>query len=281
MTDAQRAEDGKLQNGVDSLFRKALITMAIEDAGHYNRDQRERIIAAYPEHEREARAHGVPIMGSGRVFNVPEADIRFDPFVFWKMSDRKGEPPWHYRHMVGIDFGINHPFAAVQAAYDADSDRIFIWRSYRIRGQTPIMHAGSLRTWGTWLPVAWPHDGLQRDKGSGLQLAQQYRDQDLNMHEEHATFAEGGVGTEAAVIELLDRMRSDRFKVAAHLGDWWEEFRGYHRKETTGEIVKERDDLMSATLKVVMMLRIAIPEPRAELRGANPPSNNIGYDVFR
>ena len=36
---------------------------------------------------------------------------------------------------------------------------------------------------------------------------------------------------------------------------WFEEFRLYHRKD--GRVVKERDDLMSATRYAVMMLRHA------------------------
>lgn len=72
---------------------------------------------------------------------------------------------------------------------------------------------------------------------------------------ERATFQDGGNGLEAGILELLDRMRTGRFKVASHLNDWWEEFRLYHRKD--GLIVKERDDLMSATRYGVMMLRFA------------------------
>jgi hypothetical protein len=40
---------------------------------------------------------------------------------------------------------------------------------------------------------------------------------------------------------------------AKHLNDWFEEFRPYHRKD--GKVVKEMDDLMSATRYAVMMLR--------------------------
>jgi hypothetical protein len=50
-------------------------------------------------------------------------------------------------------------------------------------------------------------------------------------------------------------MQTNRFKVARHLSDWWDEFRMYHRKD--GIIVKERDDLMSATRYACMMLRFA------------------------
>ena len=55
---------------------------------------------------------------------------------------------------------------------------------------------------------------------------------------------------------LLQRMESDRFKVFATLGDWWEEFRMYHRKE--GKIVPIRDDLMAATRYAAMSLRFAV-----------------------
>jgi hypothetical protein len=39
--------------------------------------------------------------------------------------------------------------------------------------------------------------------------------------------------------------------------DWFSEFRTYHRKD--GRVVKERDDLMSATRYACMMLRHAQP----------------------
>jgi hypothetical protein len=49
--------------------------MTIDDAGHYSPEQRAAIVAAYPEHEREARAKGIPVLGSGRVFPVAEATV--------------------------------------------------------------------------------------------------------------------------------------------------------------------------------------------------------------
>jgi hypothetical protein len=44
--------------------------MTIHDAEHYTDEERERIIESYPEHEREARAKGIPTMGSGRIFQI-------------------------------------------------------------------------------------------------------------------------------------------------------------------------------------------------------------------
>ena len=60
---------------------------------------------------------------------------------------------------------------------------------------------------------------------------------------------------EAGIQDMLIRMEGGRFKVFRHLNDWWDEFRLYHRKD--GKVVKEYDDLMSATRYAVMMLRYA------------------------
>lgn len=222
-----------------------VVGMTIEDALHYTPEERARIVASYPEHEREARAKGIPTMGSGRVFPVPEDRIKVEAFPI----------PAAWPQIGGMDFGWDHPFAAVRMAWDRDNDALYVTACHRVREQTPVLHAGALRAWGDWLLWAWPHDGLQHDKGSGEQLAQQYRAQGLRMLPERATFADGSNGVEAGVIEMLDRMRTGRLKVFSHLADWFEEFRLYHRKD--GLIVKKNDDLLSATRYAMMMRRFA------------------------
>jgi hypothetical protein len=81
------------------------------------------------------------------------------------------------------------------------------------------------------------------------------------MLDEQATHAEGGNGVEAGVMEMLDRMQTGRLKVFENNAEWLEEFRLYHRVD--GKIVKERDDLMSATRYGIMMLRFAVTPPSA------------------
>jgi hypothetical protein len=117
------------------------------------------------------------------------------------------------------------------------------------------MFAAAVRPWGDWLPWSWPHDGLAHDKGSGDQLKALYAAQGLKMLPTRATFTDGTSGVEAGIADLLDRMQTGRFKVFMHLNDWFEEFGLYHRKD--GLIVKENDDLMSATRYALMMIRFA------------------------
>lgn len=228
-----------------------VVSMTIDDVEHYSAAEKATIIASYPAHEREARAKGIPTMGSGRVFPVPEETI--------KVPDRS--IPKHWAQINGLDFGWDHPFAAVNLAWDRDADCLYVTKAYRLKEATPIIHAAAIRPWGEWIPCAWPHDGYQHDKGSGEQLAANYRAQHLNMLAEHATHIEGGFGTEAGIMEMLDRMQTGRLKVFDSNEPWFEEFRLYHRKD--GKIVKERDDLMSATRIGVMMLRFAVSQPSA------------------
>ena len=223
--------------------------MTIGDAEHYSADERAAIVATYPAHERKARAEGIPMLGSGRVFPVDEEAIRVRAF----------EVPAGWAQIGGLDFGWDHPTAAVRLAWDRDADCIYVTASYGVREATPILHAAALKPWGSWLPWAWPHDGLQHDKGSGAALAQQYRDQGLALLPEKASFEEGGNGVEAGIAEILDRMLSGRWKVFDHLEDWFAEFRLYHRQD--GLIVKAQDDRLSASRYAMMMRRYAVVAP--------------------
>lgn len=224
---------------------RSITRMSIDDAGHYSPEARAVIIAGYPAHEREARTRGIPTLGSGRVFPISDEAIEEEAIA----------PGKHWPVIGGLDFGWDHPTAAVKIAWDRDADCIHILNAYRVREQTPVFHAAALLAWGERMPWAWPHDGLQHDKGSGDQLAEQFRKRGLNMLPERAQFDDGSSGLEAGISEMLDRMQTGRWKVAKHLTEWFDEFRLYHRKD--GLIVKERDDLISASRYAMMMLRYA------------------------
>ncbi|HEY6019152.1 MAG TPA: terminase family protein, partial [Candidatus Paceibacterota bacterium] len=57
---------------IDKVQGTHVTSMTIDDVDHYTPEQRAAIIASYPAHEREARAKGIPTMGSGRVFPIDE-----------------------------------------------------------------------------------------------------------------------------------------------------------------------------------------------------------------
>src|SRR6185503_8521983 len=230
---------------IDKVPGTHVTQMTLEDAAHYTREQRAAIIATYPAFERDARTRGIPQLGSGRVFPIDQDELAVAPFSI----------PSHWVQIAGLDFGWDHPSAGVRLAWDRDADCLYVMAAHRAREQTPAMFAAAVRPWGDWLPWAWPHDGLQHDKGSGEQLAAQYRAQGLKMLPMRATFEDGSFGVEAGIAEMFDRMQTGRLKVFAHLNHWFEEFNLYHRQD--GLIVKSGDDLMSATRYAMMMKRKA------------------------
>lgn len=223
---------------------------------------------SYPAHERDARSKGIPTLGSGRIFPVAEESIKVQAFPI---------PP-HWARINGLDFGWDHPTAAVQLAWDRDNDCLYVVQTHRQKEATPLLHAATVKAWGPWVPTAWPHDGLQHDKGSGEQLALQYAKAGLLMLKDRSTFEDGSNGVEAGLMDMLERMQTGRLKVFSHLEDWFGEFRLYHRKD--GKVVKLQDDLMSATRYALMMKRKAITRPvpqRQSGGGWAPLDREVGY----
>jgi phage terminase large subunit-like protein len=248
------------------------VTMTIEDAEHIKPEDREAIIKAYPAHERDARSKGIPMLGEGRIFQYAADSITEAPLEY---------VPLHWTKLWGIDFGIGHPFAAVLSYWDRDNDVIHIAHTIRVSDQLPIMHAAAMKPIGANVPVAWPQDGTARSKSDGKPLHTIYRAQGLLMLGTHATFPDGSNSTEAGILEMSERMATGRLKVAAHLADWFDEFHMYHRKD--GLIVKEHDDIMSATRIAVMAKThgraVALGGQRFKRRGSNI-ARGVDFDPF-
>jgi Bacteriophage terminase large (ATPase) subunit and inactivated derivatives len=230
---------------VDKPAGTAVVFMGIYDAKHYTREQADEIIGSYPEHEREARAYGKPVLGSGAVYPVKESDITVPAFNI----------PDTWPRICGLDLGWDHPTAAVWLAHNLDTDVVYVYDVYARAKQVPAVHASAIKARGAWIPVAWPHDALQAQKDSGKPMRDEYLAEGVAMLPERAQFDDGSIGVEPGVQIILNRMRTGRFKVFEHLEPWLAEYRLYHRKD--GVIVKQMDDVMDATRYAVMSLRFA------------------------
>lgn len=211
--------------------------------GHLTPELVEQLLSVYSPHERDMRTKGIPMFGSGMVFPVHlEEEISVPAF----------ELPAHWPRICGLDFGWDHPTAAVWIAWDRDGDTFYLYDCYKQSKATAVIHADALIQRGANVPVAWPKDGLQSDKGSGIDLASQYRDQGVNMLPDFFRNApkpggddKGTFSIEAGIQEIYQRMENGTFKVFDHMFEWFQEFRAYHRED--GKIIAKNDDLMSAT----------------------------------
>jgi hypothetical protein len=240
---------------------QALLQATWDDAPHMTKDVREQILQALPPHERKMREKGIPQLGSGLVFPIAEDDITCDPI----------DIPTHWPRLCGIDFGWDHPTAAVWITWDRDSDITYVYDCYSMRQEAVPIHASAIKARGKWIPVIWPMDGRQADKGSGKSLTEQYRIEGLNMTREHFTNppsqgekdGSGGVSVEAGIMEMYTRMQTRRLKIFTNQSKLLEELRMYHRKD--GKIVPMYDDIISAMRYCIMSLR------KSRIKDYQPP----------
>lgn len=219
------------------------------DAPHMTAEKRERLLAAYPEHQRDMRTKGVPMLGHGRIYDLSEEFITCDPF----------DIPDHFFVIDGMDFGWDHPQAHIQLVEDRDNDLYYVTRAYKARNQSANDAWGAVKPWAKDVPTAWPHDGLQHEKGrdGGTIQMQHYDGAGFKMLANHAQWATGGNAVEAGIFELNDLMRKGKLKFFKGLRPILDEVLQYHRDEK-GKIVKSNDDCLDSLRYAYMMKRFAV-----------------------
>jgi len=224
-----------------------LLRATWDDAPHLTEETKEALLSEYPPWQRDMRSKGLPLMGAGLIYDIGDDGIKCRPF----------ECPAHWWIIDGMDFGWDHPQAHIQLWWDKDEDTLYLAHAWKKSKALPPEAWSATRAWSRNVPVAWPHDGLQHEKGSGKQQKEYYEDEGFDMLSGHATWEAGGNSVEAGIVELYRMMEEGRFKVFSHITDFFEEKLNYHRDEK-GHIVKTGDDLLDAVRYAYMMRREAV-----------------------
>lgn len=231
--------------GGDGIY---LMTATWDDAPHILLAERRRIENSYPEHERDARVRGVPMLGSGRVFTEPEDNFLYDHVDFDESFAR----------IKGIDFGIDHPAGFCELVWDRDKDIIYLDKDGKKSNMQAEEHAAMINDHNPWVPVAWPHDGTTRDKGSGVELRHEYLKHGVKMLSKSARYKNdvgGGQPIEPIIMHLKARISDGGFRVNRKCTSFREEYRFYHRKD--GIISAKKDDVLKSVFYALMMRRYA------------------------
>lgn len=219
-----------------------------DDAPHLSEDVKRDLLESFPQHQRDMRTKGTPMLGHGRIYDLSEDFITCDAF----------DIPKHFYVINALDFGWDHPQSHVQLAWDRDQDIFYVTRALKVRKTSPDEAWGAVKIWAKGVPTSWPLDGLQTEKGSGKQQKEYYEEAGFEMLDERATWEDGSNGVEAGLYEIRDLMRKGKFKVFSGLRDVFDEILQYHRDEK-GKIVKIRDDLLDAIRYAYMMKRESVP----------------------
>ena len=202
--------------------------MGWSDIPHLSDIQKETMLAALPPHQRDARSKGIPQLGSGSIYPVPESDIVVPDFAI----------PDHWPRFFSLDVGWNKTAAGFYAL-DRDTDVVYRYSEHYMGQAEPVMHAEAIKARGSWIPGVIDPASRGRSQHDGLQLMQKYIDLGLNLE-----VAKNSV--ESGIYEVWQRMATGRFKVFESCQNWRYEFRLYRRDEK-GRIVKEHDHAMDET----------------------------------
>jgi hypothetical protein len=215
-----------------------------DDCPHLTPEQKEAYLAGVPEHERDMRSKGVPFFGSGLVYPIPEDRVVIDPFP---LSQR----PW-LRVIRAMDLGIGHPTAIVWLAYDAEFDCVYLVRDYSVTGGAAAVHAAAANGYLPQAPCVFPPDVDQTEKGSGKTVRKWYAEAGLKNTLDFRN-PDGSTYVEPGILELYERMTTDRFKIFRGCNHALRELRMYHRKD--GKLVKQDDDVLDAVRYGTQMIR--------------------------
>ena len=220
-----------------------------DECPHITEETAQRLLDGYPEHQRDMRMKGEPMLGHGRIYDLSDDFVLCEPF----------DIPNHYNIISGMDFGWDHPQAFIQIATDMDNDIDYITHSWKASKVSANDAWGATKGWVKQYPVAWPHDGLMHEKGrdDAVQQKQHYSNAGFKMLADHATWVDGGNSVENGIYDILHRARTGKLKIFKGQSDLMNEWRQYHRNDK-GRIVKIMDDMLDAIRYAYMMKRYAM-----------------------
>lgn len=222
---------------------KWCIQIGWEDVPHLSPKDIAELESEIPPHQLEARKLGIPVLGSGVIYPVPESAFVVDPF----------ELPPHWPRAFGFDVGWKKT-AAIWGAWDRSSDTIYLYSEHYRGHAEPSIHADAIKSRGDWIWGAIDPAAAGSNQKDGTKLIGEYQDLGLNV-----TAADNAV--EAGIHSVFRRLSSGRLKIFRNLTATLGEIRIYRRDEK-GKVVKENDHLMDAMRYLVMTgMRLAQVEP--------------------
>jgi phage terminase large subunit-like protein len=212
----------------DIVNNKMYLHVSWADNPHLTEEAKLHMRSAMKPHELEAREHGIPTIGDGMVYQIPESVFVVSPF----------EIPDHWARFAGMDLGWEDHTAVVFFAWDKDNDCMYIYKEYKYNHMTPETHAGVLLPQGLdWIPTICDPAGNMRQQSDGETLLAKYKSAGLSL-------IKGKRTRESSIMEIMQRINTDRFKIFSNCRNILNEWRSYSRKD--GKVLDGNDHLMNA-----------------------------------
>lgn len=211
---------------------KAVVSATWDDVPHLSKQAKEELWEAIPPFQRDARSKGLPQLGAGAIYPVPESAVVCEPF----------DIPKHWPRSYGFDVGWKRT-AAIFGAIDRETDTGYVYSEHYQGEGEPAVHAAAIKARGQ-LPGAIDPASRGRSQADGKQLIQQYREQGLEL-------TEAANAVEAGIFATWERFSTGRLKIFSTCQHTRAELRLYRRDER-GKVVKENDHAMDGVRYWVM-----------------------------
>ena len=237
---------------------KACVMLDMDDVPHLSDDQKKSILGGVPPWQRATRKSGIPGMGAGAIYPIPEQQMLVEPFPI----------PEHWPRSYGLDPGWNCT-AAIWFAWDVDNGGAVAYAEYYKGMADPAVHVAAINKIsgngdmdrGRWMPgVIDP--AAQAARGlAGELLLEVYQSLGLKVTKADNAVVPG-------LVKVWDMLSTRQLRIFNTLRNWRNEVRLYRRDEK-GNIVKKADHLMDATRYNAMSGRqVAIVPPIGTPAGA-------------
>ena len=222
---------------------KYVVMASWDDVPHLSEQAKKELLDSIPPYQRDARTKGIPQLGAGVIYPIPESEYLVDPF----------EIPKTWRRAYGMDVGWNRT-AAIWAAEDPNTGVWYLYSEY-YRGEVePSVHAQAIHNRGKWIIGAIDTAARGRSQTDGENLQQMYQDLGLQL-------VGADKSVETGLYTCWQLLSEGRIKVFKTLGNFLNEIRVYRRDEK-GRVVKSNDHLMDAFRYLIMSGRdVAQTEP--------------------
>lgn len=212
---------------------KVAVMVSWDDIPHISEQQKTDMLASIPPWQRDARSKGIPDLGPGAIYGVPESD-----FVISGI-----ELPPHFPRAYALDVGWNRT-AALWGARDLDTNTVYIYDEYYRQAAEPSIHAAAIKNRGAWIPGVIDPAARGRSQKDGEALYTLYEQLGLDI-------LPANNAREAGIYAVWEMLSQGRIKVFRSCQNFLSEYRIY-RRDDKGQVVKKNDHLMDAIRYLVM-----------------------------
>lgn len=225
---------------------KATVFCTWEDAPHLSAEAKKAILAGIPPWQRDSRTKGIPSLGSGLIYPIPESDFVIKPIPI--------ERHWPRCFALDVGWKIN---AALFGALDRDTGTLYIYDEIYRSKQEPAIIAAAIKSRGEWIPGVIDPASRGRSQKDGTALLQIYRELGLDIRPAVNT-------VEAGLTKVWELLSQGQIKIFQTCQNTIAEYRIY-RRDKNGNVVKQNDHAMDSLRYMVMSgLDRAIIQPAVE-----------------